>query len=94
MFGESAWLMHCLALRNTSKKLQRKFELQTSTAVALNPSRAVEPDADAQSFVQIEAPPWAESYEIQGDADSAFPLISKLTYCLSPSKTCKAINSG
>lgn len=28
-----------------------------------------EPDSEAQSMLQAEVPPWAESYEISGDTD-------------------------
>ncbi|KAI5118373.1 hypothetical protein M0805_008701 [Coniferiporia weirii] len=49
------------------KKLERKFEVSSST-LAWEQTRAVlEPDVDSQSFVQVElvVPPWAEGYEFQ-----------------------------
>ncbi|TDL19109.1 beach-domain-containing protein [Rickenella mellea] len=46
------------------KKLEPRLEVASTTRVAQDGSRMVtEPDSDAQSIVQVEAPPWAESYE-------------------------------
>lgn len=46
------------------KKLERRFDV-VSTSVDRDPTRTItEPDAEVQSFIQVEAPPWAESYEL------------------------------
>ena len=53
------------------KKLQRKFDVFPSTAISQEASRVISEPDDAASFVQVEAPPWAENYDLN-DNDSKF----------------------
>ncbi|KAH8110236.1 BEACH domain-containing protein [Phellopilus nigrolimitatus] len=47
------------------KKLERKFEVSSSNVTRDQARTVTEPDADTQSFIQVElvVPPWAEGYE-------------------------------
>ena len=49
------------------KKLQSKYELVPDTVGRDASNVVTDANGDAQSFVQVELPPWAESYDLHGN---------------------------
>ncbi|KAL5530973.1 hypothetical protein ACEPAG_3849 [Sanghuangporus baumii] len=51
------------------KKLRPKFEFSTSAVSSVETRAIIQPDSDAQSFVQVDliVPPWAEGYELDAN---------------------------
>lgn len=64
------------------KKLEPQNDKSLSTRVDSDEQhiRAVQvPEADTQSVLQVEMPPWAESYEISStEMDGVLPLFSSV----------------